>query len=261
MNAEIKRERERESYFLSLSLFFLLLSSFVASLHFLTAWSVRVYHRSFIFHTHTKRQRVRSKRCNYSDHWRDYYSFSLNKNRVFRRKALTISTHRTSFSRFWRSSLLQLLVINRFIDEYAICMYACFTRMIYIIHKLCYILPQPEQQRKKKRKKKMRNFLSMRLYTPYTLEKFESRNPEQKNTKKKVTRIISRARTTNERHWLLLLCTRCCCIRHARPQVSRPDRWDFPEPFLACINYDVTLVRFDYAHLHARTLTRTHTRY
>jgi hypothetical protein len=44
MNAEIKRERERERelFSLSLSLFFLLLSSFVASLHFLTARSVRV---------------------------------------------------------------------------------------------------------------------------------------------------------------------------------------------------------------------------
>jgi len=50
MNAEIKRERERAIFSLSLSLFFLLLSSFVASLHFLTARSVRVCsYRSFIF--------------------------------------------------------------------------------------------------------------------------------------------------------------------------------------------------------------------
>ena len=69
----------------------------------------------------------------------------------------------------------------------------------------------------------------------------------------KVTRIISRARTTNERHWLLLLCTRRC-IRHARLRVSRPDRWDFPEPFLAYINYDVTFTRiYTHVHLHAHT--------
>ena len=77
------------------------------------------------------------------------FLFSDHKNRVFRRKALTISTHRTSFSRFWRSIFLQLLVINRFIDEYAICMYACFTRMIYIA-----IYCPSQQQRKKKRRRK-----------------------------------------------------------------------------------------------------------
>jgi hypothetical protein len=79
-------------------------------------------------------------------------------------------------------------------------MYACFTRMmIYIIHKLCYTLPQPDKQRKKKRKKKMRYFLSTRLYTPYTLENIESRNPEQKNTKKRLhASFRARARQTND---------------------------------------------------------------
>jgi hypothetical protein len=45
----------------------------------------------------------------------------------------------------------------------------------------------------------MHYFLSTRLYTPYTLEKIESRNPEQKNTKKRLhASFRARARQTND---------------------------------------------------------------
>lgn len=153
------KERERERAIFSLSL--VILSSSVVFRRISSLFDCTICTRMLVsrfhFHTHTRNAtRVRSKRCNYSNHWRDCYSFSLIKNRVFRRKALTISTHRTSFSRFWRSSFLQLLVINRFIDEYAICMYACFTRMmIYISYTNCAIHcpSQTSRERKKGRRK------------------------------------------------------------------------------------------------------------
>jgi hypothetical protein len=224
MNAEIKR---KYSFF-----------SCRLSLHLFTFWLHDLYARMLSqFQFFTRR--------------------TQNAKGVFRRKALTISTHRTSFSRFWRSIFLQLLVINRFIDEYAIRMYACFTRMIYIA---TYCPSQQSREKEKKgRRKNALFFIYATVHAVHARENWIQKSRAEEH-EEKVTRIISRARTTNERHRLLLLCTRCC-IRHTRLRVSRPDRWDFPEPFLACINYDVTLVRFDYAHLHARTLTRTHTRY
>jgi hypothetical protein len=55
------------------------------------------------------------------------------------------------------------------------------------------------ERKKKKEEEKMHYFLSTRLYTPYTLEKIESRNPEQKNTKKRLhASFRARARQTND---------------------------------------------------------------
>ena len=101
------------------------------------------------------------------------FLFSDHKNRVFRRKALTISTHRTSFSRFWRSIFLQLLVINRFIDEYAIRMYACFTRMIYIA---TYCPTASRAEKEKKGRKKNALFFYLRDCTRRTRSR--KLNPE-----------------------------------------------------------------------------------
>jgi len=129
---------------------------------------------------------------------------------------------------------------------------------IYHTQIVLYIAPARQAEKEKKEEENALFFIYATVHAVHAREHWIQKSRAEEH-EEKVTRIISRARTTNERHRLLLLCTRCC-IRHTRLRVSRPDRWDFPEPFLACINYDVTLVRFDYAHLHARTLTRTHTR-
>lgn len=75
-------------------------------------------------------------------------------------------------------------------------MYACFTRMIYIA---TYCPTASRAEKEKKGRRKCIIFLSTRLYTPYTLEKIESRNPEQKNTKKRLhASFRARARQTND---------------------------------------------------------------
>lgn len=249
MNAEIKKK-----------LFFLLLSSFVASLHFLTAWSVRAcaIAVSFFIRRAQNAKRVRSTTSNYSkitDARLSMFLFSDHKNRVFRRKALTISTHRTSFSRFWRSIFLQLLVINRFIDEYAIRMYACFKHGWSL---LLRIAPQPAEQRERKKRKKKKCII---FYLRDCTRRTRSRklNPEiqsRRTRRKGYTHHFARAH--DKRTTLIIIIIMYAPLYSPRAASSIPT---WPMRFSRTIPCMHQLRRYLYAQLHARTLTRTHTRY
>ena len=182
------------------------------------------------------------------------FLFSDHKNRVFRRKALTISTHRTSFSRFWRSIFLQLLVINRFIDEYAIRMYACFTRMIYI--QLCYCPSQQSRERKKRKKKKCIIFY-LRDCTRRTRSRKLNPEIQSRRTRRKgYTHHFARAH--DKRTTLIIIIIMYAPLYSPRAASSIPT---WPMRFSRTIPCMHQLRRYLYAQLHARTLTRTHTRY
>lgn len=183
------------------------------------------------------------------------FLFSDHKNRVFRRKALTISTHRTSFSRFWRSIFLQLLVINRFIDEYAIRMYACFKHGWSL---LLRIAPQPAEQRERKKRKKKKCII---FYLRDCTRRTRSRklNPEiqsRRTRRKGYTHHFARAH--DKRTTLIIIIITYTPLYSPRAASSIPT---WPMRFSRTIPCMHQLRRYLYAQLHARTLTRTHTRY
>ena len=182
------------------------------------------------------------------------FLFSDHKNRVFRRKALTISTHRTSFSRFWRSIFLQLLVINRFIDEYAIRMYACFTRMIYIA---TYCPSQQSREKEKKGRRKNALFFYLRDCTRRTRSRKLNPEIQSRRTRRKgYTHHFARAH--DKRTTLIIIIITYTPLYSPRAASSIPT---WPMRFSRTIPCIHQLRRYLYAHLHARTLTRTHTRY
>lgn len=180
-------------------------------------------------------------------------SFSPIKNRVFRRKALTISTHRTSFSRFWRSIFLQLLVINRFIDEYAICMYACFARMIYIA---TYCPSQQQERTKKKEEENALFFIYATVHAVHARENWIQKSRAEEH-EEKVIRFISRARTTHERHDYYYYVH---AVVFATRGFEYPDRTDeiFQNHSLHAStttlpSYALTTRIYTHVHLHAHT--------
>jgi hypothetical protein len=103
----------------------------------------------------------------------------------------------------------------------------------------------------------MHYFLSTRLYTPYTLEKIESRNPEQKNTKKRLhASFRARARQTNDIDYYYYV----RAVVFATRGFEYPDRTDeiFQNHSLHAStttlpSYALTTRIYTHVHLHAHT--------